>query len=70
MKKHLPLVFKDILDRNHFNDKLYFRDPLTTNLNSFRCVFPCSSSIVPKQTLPGMPRPIVAGVSAQGFWPN
>lgn len=43
VKQHLPLVFKNILDREHFEDKLYFRDPLTTNLNSFRCASPCST---------------------------
>ena len=36
MRDDFKLVFKDIMDRDHFEDKVYFRDPITTNLNSFR----------------------------------
>lgn len=36
MRSDFRLVFKDILDRQHFEDKIFFRDPITTNFNSFR----------------------------------
>lgn len=36
VRKDFRLVFKDILDRQHFEDKIFFRDPITTNFNSFR----------------------------------
>jgi len=36
VRDDFKLVFKDIMDRDHFEDKVYFRDPITTNLNSFR----------------------------------
>lgn len=36
VKADFPLVFKDIMDRDHFEDTMYFRDPITTNFNSFR----------------------------------
>ena len=36
MKQDFRLIFKDIMDKDHFESKIYFRDPMTTNLNSFR----------------------------------
>ena len=36
VRNDFKLVFKDIMDRDHFEDTTYFRDPITTNLNSFR----------------------------------
>lgn len=43
MREHIEIVrsdfqrvFKDIMDRDHFEDKIYFRDPISNNLNSFR----------------------------------
>ena len=36
VKQDFRLIFKDIMDKDHFESKIYFRDPMTTNLNSFR----------------------------------
>jgi hypothetical protein len=36
VKQNFRLIFKDIMDKDHFESKIYFRDPMTTNLNSFR----------------------------------
>ncbi len=36
IRKEFRFVFKNIMDRDHFEDNIYFRDPITTNLNSFR----------------------------------
>jgi hypothetical protein len=36
VRKEFRFVFKNIMDRDHFEDKIYFRDPITTNVNSFR----------------------------------
>lgn len=41
VRDDFKLVFKDIMDRDHFEDKVYFRDPITTNLNSFRGALLC-----------------------------
>ena len=36
VRQDFRLIFKDIMDKDHFESKIYFRDPMTTNLNSFR----------------------------------
>lgn len=36
VKQDFRLIFKDIMDKDHFESNIYFRDPMTTNLNSFR----------------------------------
>lgn len=44
IRKEFRFVFKNIMDRDHFEDNIYFRDPITTNLNSFRGAF-CQSAL-------------------------
>jgi hypothetical protein len=41
VKKDFRLIFKDIMDKDHFESNIYFRDPMTTNLNFFRGAHHC-----------------------------
>ena len=54
MRNDFKLVFKDIMDRRHFEDKVYFRDPITTNLNSFRGDYPAAVAPLFKYQLHSM----------------